>query len=267
MKLRLLRYLPLLAPAPEGYAIFLATDILEWHPIMRVVAALIVAGTGFWGVQVMNDMAEFNATLRKGESTETPPLPTWKSIAVLAVWFVGVTLLTVFLDVTPILRTLTPLGLVVIGFSAAYLFNLSNLHETRVQERVAYRQKTDREKQEKRKSNEDERKERKAHRQAVATKSKEIATRLQGQGRAVQPKKGAKVSDAMLLLEWTIDPTLSSGDMAEKLMQEGKVEKISRQAIDDRLKKMIHSGLVIRLGDGRVVEVIQESVRVDGTGS
>lgn len=261
-----IKYLPMLAPIPEGYAVFLATEIMDWNPIIRGVAAVIVAGTGFWGVQVMNNMSEFNAGLRKKEQAEFNRLPTWKAIIILAVWFVGVILLTVFLDVYPVLQDWAPVGIVVIGFSAAFLFNLSNLYATSLEELTAYRQNSAKIKQEKDADRQSERKERKAHRQAIATKKQEIAARLQDGGVERKQKSGAKLSDAMLLLEWSIDPTLTPTEMAKKLVADGTVDKVSRQAIDGRLKSMIEKGLVMKTKDGRVLEVIfEDSQRSGGT--
>lgn len=262
---RMIRYLPMLAPITEGYAIYNAIGReLDWHPFFVLVAALTVALTGFWGVQVMNAMSEFNATLRKQEQAEFVRLPTWKAVSILAVWFSGVTLLTVFLDVWPVLRDWTPLGLVVIGFSAAYLFSLSNLCETREQERVAYRQKLARQKEESASERKNQRNQRKAHRQEIATKKQEIRARLQGKGVALQEKSGSKLTDAMLLLEWSIDPGLTPTRMAQKLMEDGTVESVTRQAIEGRLKSMIQKGLVIRTQDGLVHEVIFEDGKSRG---
>lgn len=265
---KVIQYLPLLAPLPEGYAVYLAMEIMQWDEVFRVIAAVIVAGTGFWGVQVMNAMAEYNATLRRGEYKEVGVLPTWKAMVVLGVWFVGVTLLTVFLDVFPALQTWTPLGLVVVGFSAAYLFNLSNLHETREQERVAYRQKVERKKEADDQEKKVERKERKEKQQAIANKKQEIAARMDKLGTRLQVKGGSKLSDATLLLYWSEDPTLNSEGMAKKLMEDGIVDKISRQAIDQRTKKMIEKGLIIKTASGEVRErIFEDAAGTGGAGS
>lgn len=256
---KVIRYLPLLAPLPEGYAVYLSMEIMHWNPIFRVTAAVIVAGTGFWGVQVMNAMAEFNATLRKSDEKEISKLPTWKAMLVLAIWLTGVTLLTVFLDVSPVLQVWTPLGLVVVGFSAAYLFSLSNLHETRSQERVAYRQKVERKKEADDQEKKAERKKRKEHQQALATKKQEIRARLGQDGTRVQGKKGGKLNDETLILYWVDDPTLTSEQMAAKLIEDGVVESISRQAIDQRTKKMIEKGLIFKTPSGEIRERIFET--------
>lgn len=253
-----IRYLPLLAPLPEGYAVFLAMGVLNWNPVFQVISAVIVAGTGFWGVQVMNNMAEFNATLKKKEQSEFKRLPTWKAVLILAVWFTGVVLLTVFLDVSPTLQTWTPIAIVVIGFSAAYLYNLSNLHATNASELTAYRQKEAKKKEDNATETKNKRKERQARRQEIATKKQEISARLQGKGVAVQEKSGSKLTDAMLLLEWSINPALTPTQMAKKLIDDGTVDSVTRQAIEGRLKNMIKKGLVIRTHDGLVREVIFE---------
>jgi len=209
-------------------------------------------------------MAEFNATLKKNEDKEIGSLPTWKSMIVLAIWFLGVTLLTVFLDVLPVLQTWTPLGLVVVGFSAAYLFSLSNLHETRTQERVAYRQKQERKKEEGANERKAERKEKKERQQAIATKRQEINARMAKIGTRVQGKGSGKLNDATLLLYWSDDPTLTSEGMAAKLIEDRIVEKISRQAIDQRKKKMIEKGLIFVTEAGEVRERIFEDTPEPG---
>lgn len=252
-----LRYIPLLAPIPEAYAVGIAIQReLDWFEPVIWVAALIVAGTGFWGVQVMNAMAEFNATLYQDEKKMKLTLPTWKAGLVLSIWFIGVTLLTVFLDAVPFLHDWTPLGLVVIGFSASYLFSLSNLHATREEERAAYRQKKQADSEAARNQRKADKQAAKQQAQVLASKKQEIAQKMHDRGVKVQVKKGAKLSDELLLLKWAIYPTHTPTEMANQLMDDGDVEKITRQAVSGRLKKMIKDGLVVVDSSGRVVEVI-----------
>lgn len=254
---RFLRYLPLLAPIPEGWAVGLAIqrELGWWMPIV-VISALIVAGTGFWGVQVFNRMNDFNATLRADERTQKMSVPTWKAGVILGVWFAGVTLLTVFLDLVPLLKLLTPLGLVVVGFSAAYLFSLSNLCATREEERMAYRHRKESERMASRNRTQEEKKQKKAQAQQLAIVNQKIRSTLQERGIRKRQKSGGKLDDATLLLYWTRDPYLTSHDMVEALVGDGVVEKISRQAIDQRKKKMIERGLIVENPDGRIVEYI-----------
>jgi len=275
---KVIRYVLLLTPVPEGYAIYLAMEVMNWHPFFRVVAAVIVASAGFWGVMIMNDLSEYNATLHKGEDKEIGTLPTWKAMMVLGVWFSGVTILTVFLDVFPVLQVWAPLGIVVVGFSAAFLASLRNLHETRTQEREAYRQKLENKKEEdaaekkaERKERKEleqrERKERKEREQAIAKKKQEIGARMEQSGIRKQGKNGGKLNDATLLLYWSMDPTLTSGQMRNRLIEDGVVDDVSRQAIDQRTKKMIEKGLIIKTASGEVREVIFETASQPGAES
>lgn len=272
----LLKYLPLLAPLPEGYAVGLAIyRELNWHISIVVIAAIVVAGTGFWGVQVVNKMSEFNATNTRDEKKDNEFIaPTWKAIVVLTIWFIGVAALTVLLDIYPLLRALTPLGLVVIGFSAAYLFSLSNIQGEREQARAIYRIDKVKTKQDARNLREQERKDRKDKAQALATIRQQVNARLntsQGlQGGEVTPgvtgqtpprarsrsKSGSKLSAEILLVNWAINPYLTDTEMATALWEDGKGIEVSRQAVGQRRKAMIEKGIIRQDPDGRVVELI-----------
>lgn len=250
-------YITFLGPLVESYAVFRAMDAeMDWNPVFVYIAAALVALTGFWGVQVMNAMAEFNATMRAGEKQFKWNLPTWKAIVVLGIWFTGVTLLTVFLDVSPAMKEWTPLGLVVIGFSASYLFSLSNLHATNVEEREAHRQSVQKNKQDAAEEKKAERKARKERAQVVASKKQEVTQLMKEKGVALQPKGNGKISDELLLVYWEMDPTLTPTAMAKRLVEDGAVNKITRQAISGRLDGMVKRGLVV-VQDGRVVTYAQ----------
>lgn len=248
---KIFNLLPLLAPIPEAYAVYLAIDReLGWDPIFTVISAVIVAGTGFWAVQVRSSMDEFNATLFGDEIKQKMELPTHKATRVLGIWFIGVTALTVFLDLFPILVKLTPLGLVVIGFSSAYIFSLSNLHASRVKERDAYRET-------KLKKRETTRNEVKARSQARKKKAQELATiekTIRKTGKTPQRKGRGKLSDAMLLAAWRHEPYMDNQQVADWLIAEGHVGSVSRQAVGNRKAKMVEAGLIVVSDDGRVVE-------------
>lgn len=270
----LLKYLPLLAPIPEGYAVGLAiARELEWHWSIVVIASVIVAGTGFWGVQVYNRMSEFNATLSKDEIKEGLRAPNRNTLIVLGIWFIGVAALTVLLDIYPILRALTPLGLVVIGFSAAYLFSLSNIQSEREQARASYRVDKRKEKEDARNLKQKERKEKKEHAQVLATIRQQISARTNAaqvsQGSSVEvvtprrAKSGSKLSDETLLFYWAVNPYLTDSEMAARLARStkdpdepGEGITVSRQAIGQRRAAMIKRGIIRQDPDGRVVELI-----------
>lgn len=272
----LLKYLPLLAPLPEGYAVGLAIyRELNWHISIVVIAAIVVAGTGFWGVQVYNKMSEFNATNTRDEKKDREFIaPTWKAIIVLAIWFIGVAALTVLLDIYPLLRALTPLGLVVIGFSAAYLFSLSNIQGEREQARAMYRIDKLNAKQSARNLKDQERKDKKERAQALATLRQQVSKRLNtpqyvqgGEGtlgttqiaapRArSRSKSGSKLSAEILLVNWAINPYLTDTEMVTALWEDGRGIEVSRQAVGQRRKHMIAAGIIRQDPDGRVVELI-----------
>lgn len=270
----LLKYLPLLAPIPEGYAVGLAIyRELNWNISIVVLAAIVVAGTGFWGVQVFNKMSEFNATNTKEEKKENEfRAPTWKAIVVLTIWFIGVAALTVLLDIYPILRALTPLGLVVIGFSAAYLFSLSNIQGEREQARAEYRIDKSKAKEDARNLKKKERKDKQEHAQALATIRQQVSARvntsqgLQDTARPRRAKVGSKLSDETLLFYWAINPYLTDSEMAARLARSTKDPEepgegivVSRQAIGQRRGAMTKRGVIRQDPDGRVVELISQS--------
>lgn len=279
----LLKYLPLLAPLPEGYAVGLAIyRELNWHISIVVIAAIVVAGTGFWGVQVYNKMSEFNATNTRDEKKDKEFIaPTWKAIIVLAIWFIGVAALTVLLDIYPLLRALTPLGLVVIGFSAAYLFSLSNIQGEREQVRALYRVDKSNAKQSARKAREQERKDKKERAQALATLRQQVSARLNTpQGGEATPgatqiaplrarsrsKSGSKLSAEILLVNWAINPYLTDTEMVTALWEDGRGIEVTRQAVGQRRKSMTLKGIIRQDLDGRVVELVGSAAPDGGTG-
>lgn len=287
MKLNsLLKYLPLLAPLPEGYAVGLAIyRELHWNIFFVIVSTIVVAGTGFWGVQVYNKMSEFNATNTRDEKKDNEFIaPTWKAIVVLSIWFIGVAALTVLLDIYPLLRALTPLGLVVIGFSAAYLFSLSNIQGEREQARAMYRIDKVKSKQDARNLREQERKDKKEKAQALATIRQQVSARLNtpqglqgsaGESGATQiaravvrsrTKSGSKLSAEILLVNWAINPYLTDTEMVTALWEEGRGIEVSRQAVGQRRKSMIAKGIIRQDPDGRVVELLALPGNVAGDG-
>lgn len=272
----LLKYLPLLAPIPEGYAVGLAiARELNWHWSIVIIASIIVAGTGFWGVQVYNRMSEFNATLSRDEKKEFRA-PNRNALIVLAIWFIGVASLTVLLDIYPILRALTPLGLVVIGFSAAYLFSLSNIQGEREQARTDYRVGKRKDKEDARNLRQKERKDKKERAQVMETIRQQVSARvntsqgLQGVPRSRRAKSGSKLSDETLLFYWAINPYLTDSEMAARLAKSpkdpdepGEGIVVSRQAIGQRRAAMVKRGVIRQDSDGRVVEMIGEPPAYD----
>jgi len=250
------RAIPLLGVALESYVIGLALDReMPWHMAAVIVAALLVAGTGFFAVQTWNIMMEHNARLSASEKKEYSS-PAAKAIIVLVIWFAGVVAVTVFLDTVPELKTLTPVGLVVIGFSASYLFSVSNLHAERVQAYDAYKQKKKKDKEDADRQKQEEKKIAKEQAAILATKRKEMEQVLKAKGIKVQRKKGAKISNELLLLKWAMYPTHTAGEMARQLMDDGDVERITRQAVSGRLKDMVKKKMVVIEDPFRVVEVL-----------
>jgi len=252
-----LKYLPLLAPLPEGYAVGLAiARELAWHWSIVVIAAVIVAGTGFWGVQVFNRMSEFNTTLFEDEKKLKLNAPTWKTLVVLGIWFAGVTLLTVFLDAYPVLKSLTPLGLVVIGFSAAYLFSLSNVQQEREEARTSHRVTKAHNREVLRNERKESRNSAKVREQEMAKIRQAIAPKTQAGQARNRSKSGSKLSPELLLFEWARDPYLTDTDMVDRLWDNGKGIQVSRQAVGQRRYTMIQKGIIMQETDGRIVEVI-----------
>lgn len=259
-----LQYLPLLAPLPEGYAVTLAIlrEMQDWHPVFAVLSGLIVAGTGFYGVQVMNRMAEFNATLFQDEIKLKMRVPTWKAWGVLAVWFSGVTGLTVFLDTVPVLKTLTPLGLVIIGFSASFLFSLSNILTTHEQERDKYRVTISNQKEIVRNEKKQARKDAQAKAQELAKIKQAMTSKLsavQGaQGHRAAHKK-EKLPRESLLMEWAQNPYLTPTEMVEVLWKDGKGVKVTRQAISQKRDALVKEGIIALGPDGAVNLLLSSS--------
>lgn len=260
------RAIPLLGVALESYVIGLALDReMPWHILAVIGWSLLVAGTGFFAVQTWNIMTEHNSRLSASEKKEFES-PSGKALRVLAVWFGGVVVLTVFLDTYPLLKTLTPVGLVVIGFSASYLFSVSNLHAERVQAYDAYKQKKARDKEDADRKKEAEKKAAKEQAAILANKRKDVEQALKAKGIKVQTKRGAKISNELLLLKWAMYPTLTAGEMAKQLMDDGDVEKITRQAVAGRLKDMVKKKMVVIEEPYRVVEVLSADLGGDSGG-
>lgn len=260
----IMKYIPLLATLPEGYAVWLAMGRnLDWHPVFRFIAAAVIALTGFWALQVFIRMVEFNSTLYMDERQQKMTLSAWQAGVVAGVWFIGVVLLTVFLDVSTVLVAWTPVAIVIVGGSASYLYGLSNMTAMREQERDEYRVTKKKKKEEDKKQGEEEKKLRQQQAQVLATKREEVRQSLKGIRPEKRPKSGSKLTHELLLLEWARDPFLTPSGMEKKLWNEGKTRdtgqepiKVSRQAISQRQKSMVDLGLIIVNDDGRVVEVI-----------
>lgn len=201
---QLWKVLSLLVPVPEGYAVGIAIwRVLNWDIRIVVVSSIIVALTGFLAIDITNRMSEFNDTLSEEEKNLKMQAPTWRGLVVLAIWFAGVTLLTVFLEVVPGLATWTPLGLVVVGSSAAWLRSINKGQDAREESRELFRaerkQESSKQEEQARKLEEEKRNERKAARKArqearnrEATIKQAIAARLQGNlGSLPAQKSGA----------------------------------------------------------------------------
>lgn len=262
-----LQYLPLLAPLPEGYAVTLAIlrEMRDWHPVFAVLSGLIVAGTGFYGVQVMNRMAEFNATLFQDEIKLKMRVPTWKAGIILAVWFTGVVGLTVFLDTVPILTILTPVGIVVVGFSASFLFSLSNILSTHEQERDKYRVTISNQKEIARNEKKQARQKEQAEAQERAKIKQALTSKLSmvqdAQGHRSAHKK-EKLPRELLLMEWAQNPYLTPTEMVDVLWKEGKGVKVTREAIRQKREKLIKEG-IISLGPDGAVNLLLSSSAAD----
>lgn len=255
---RILKYIFLLSPIPEGYAVGLAIQKeLGWTPLVVWISAVVIASTGFWGILVFNRMSEFNASLFGDERKLKYSAPTWKAGAVLGIWFAGVVGLTVFLKTSPVLRDWAPPAIVVIGACGAYLFSLSNEQESREQEKSRYRVTKANEKEDARKARKAERKIEQQRAQELETIRQKIrASTQEGEG-IRRGKTGSKLSDEMLLLEWAIDPYLTNTEMARVLMKKGIVAHVTRQAVGQRRDTMIRKGLIVQNPDGRVVEYLE----------
>jgi hypothetical protein len=106
-----------------------------------------------------------------------------------------------------------------------------------------------------------ERKDRKEQDKELASMKQAIATRMQETGTRKIEKSGSKLSDELLLLNWAWNPKLTPTEMSKHLWLKNKI-KVSRQAISQRLDKLIEQGLVVKTDDGRVVEVISAATQV-----
>lgn len=259
---KLLKYLPMLAPLPEGYAVGVAIwQHLNWHPAIVVIAALIVAGTGFYGVQVANRMSEFNASLFREEVKENLRVPTGKAWAVLGVWFAGVIALTVFLETVPILRTLTPVGLVVVGFAASFLFSLSNIVDEHIQARDKMRIDRKEAKEREREEAKVERKERQRRAQELQTVKQAITQKLSTLQGAQGRRRGTrteKLPRELLLTEWAHDPYLTPTQMAAVLKETHQIS-VTREAIRQKREAMIKERIIEIAQDGAVVLLVVSS--------
>lgn len=267
------KVLSMLVPIPEGYAVGVAIlETLHWHISVVVVSSVIVAFTGFLAIDVTNRMSEFNNTLAGNEKQFTAP--TWRGLIVMLIWFGGVMLLTVFLKVSPILATWTPLGLVVVGSSAAWLRSINIGQEARERQLSEFRGKQaedlrkekearELERQETRKQRREARKARAMEENRIASMKQAISAQLQAKASS---KKGAAevsgdpakragtrksaVTDEQLILEYQNSPYVTSGELAKKF-------GVSRQAIDQKRDALSRDGLlkVVRHENGRVERV------------
>lgn len=258
----ILKYIPLLAPLPEGYSVGLAIHReLGWNIYIVWIAAAVVALTGFWGVQIFNRMSEYNALLFGDEKKLKLMAPTWKAGLVLLIWFSGVVMITVFLETSPALKAWTPVALVVIGGSAAYLYSLSNVQQAREEAMGKHRVTKDKEREDARNEAKDARKIRQQNTQALATIQQKINASAQGAAGKTRTKSGSKLSDAALLFEWSKNPYLTDTEMVvvfgKPASQGGHDIEVSRQAVAQRRLKMIEKGLIVQNNDGRIVQYLE----------
>ena len=260
-----LKYIPLLAPIPEGYAVGLAiARELQWNIWFVVISACVVALTGFYGVYTRTALSEFNATLHKDEIKEIGKVHTWKADLILAIWFLGVVMITVFLDTMPTLKTLTPVAIVVIGFGSNYLYALSNILQEHQEARQQYRVTKTQEKVTARNERKEERKSEKSNAQSLASLKQAIEQKTKNSQGGKPSKTGSKLSNELLLLEWTKNPNLTPTQMAEILGQPvnkgGYGIVVTRQAISQRREAMAKAGIIAVDSNGRVVERISDVV-------
>jgi hypothetical protein len=151
MKNNALALLTLLAPLPEGYAVYLSlTAKLFWPVWVAAPSSFIVATIGFFAIQVAERMGAYNATLRLDEKTSHMQAPIKQAYLSLAIWFVGSTTLILFLD-SVMVAILAPVALVVIGASGSYVRSLSTGQDGREAERAEYRTRVAKKRQEGRK--------------------------------------------------------------------------------------------------------------------
>jgi hypothetical protein len=265
---QLWKYLPLLAPIPEGYAVGLAVAReLKWNPLVVFVSALLVAGTGFYAIQTANRMSEFNATTKEKENKEIGYAPTWRALIVVGIWFTGVVALTLFLDVYPVIKTLAPIALVLIGFSAAWLGSINQEQTTREQARDELRAQGRKKKEQSSEERKASRNARKAEgkkaatlRQAMASQLQALASDGKGKMKVRMTRKGA-VSDEQLLSAYIENPFVPSSELAERF-------NVSRQAIDQRRDALAEKGFVelVRNESGRVAQVKPVGTLVSAVG-
>lgn len=278
------KVLSLLVPIPEGYAVGLAIyDVLHWDLIVVWIASAIVALTGFLAIDVTNRMSEYNSALMDDEKQFKSS--TWRGVIVMVIWFTGVVLLTVFLKVVPVLATWTPLGLVVVGSSAAWLRSINKGQEAREQALTGFRaskadearkekEQAEHDKQEARNLRREARKARQAEKVHLASVKQAISATLQASARSKSGADGvpggtnkregtrkSAVSDEQLILEYQNSPYVTSRELAEKF-------KVKRQAIDQRRDALAKAGIlkVVRYENGRVERVDVVMIQV-GQGS
>lgn len=289
------RLLSFLVPVPEGYAVYLSVSgSLGWDLIPSAISASIVALTGFFAIDVTNRMSEHNDILKPDEKKFKAP--TWRGILVLIIWFAGVTMITVFLEVAPFLKIWTPLALVLIGSSAAWLRSIdrgqavreSELHAERsrqasiesqheqellkieeqrtaalLQEDIADRQLARKLRQEKESEKKAARKDKQVVGKRVATIRQAIASRQQapasdsGGSVAVQKIREGKINTEKLIMAYTENPTASSTALAVMF-------GVERQAIEQKRNKLAVQGLIQLVKDsrGRVISVSTEKLLV-----
>lgn len=134
---KILNLLPLIAPFPEGYAVYAAlVSDLGWPPIVASLAALVVALTGFFALQVAGVMAEHNHGLKKSEQEFHADMKA--PYLAVAIWFIGSSLLILFLD-AEIVKSAAPIALVIVGGSGSYIGSLHYAQERRAADLKEYR--------------------------------------------------------------------------------------------------------------------------------
>lgn len=243
---RLLRYVPAVAPVPEGYALYLSiTKELQWNPVIAGVSALIVAATGFFSIALANQMSEFNSGLFMDEKKQNFKAPTWKPVVVAVIWFVCVVIITVFLDVYPALKAWTPVALVGIGtFCASWITSLHYEHASRrkILDKTRTRKKQEHAdtKQAKAKARQKEQaEESKKASQMQARRQEEAKVRqaIAASGKLESLRNTGKVQIESLLLDWWNQPRIGDEKLAKKYA-------VSRQAIQERRAALVGLGVI-----------------------
>ncbi len=280
------KILSFFVPIPEGYAVGKAIyETLHWNLVVVWISAGIVALTGFLAIDVTNKMSEFNSSLTEDEKKRKLTAQTWRGGIVLLIWFTGVVALTVFLKVVPALATWTPLGLVIVGSSAAWLRSINKGQDARelqlaqaraeqAEETRKQKEQVERDRQEERNQRRETRKARQAEKERLASMKQAISTTLQASARSKSGPKGevadpdkrsgsrkSSVSDEQLILEYQNNRYITSKELAEKF-------SVSRQAIDQKRDALEKSGLlkVVRYPNGRV-ECVETVAFTVGQGS